>query len=71
MLEAFMTNLHQSTQLLSQGKAVVLGHEVDAVLVRNLYGQEIVWGMFSVDKGKFKGRLSNSAATEAVQYTPL
>ena len=69
MLDEFVRSLHPSTTLISRGKATVLGHTVDAVLVRNLYGQEIVWGMFNCDKGKFKGkRLANSAATEEVVY---
>ena len=72
MLEEFVNNLHSSSQLLSKGKAVVMEHEVDAVLVKNLYGQEVVWGVFNVDKGKFKGkRLTNDCATEKVSYRRL
>lgn len=67
-LEQFISELHPSTALLSKGKATVMDHEVESVKVRNLYGQEIVWGMFSVDKGKFKGKLANSASTEGVVY---
>ena len=47
-----------------------MDREVDAVLVRNLYGQKIVWGLFSVSRGKFKGGLANSGNTEDVSYTP-
>lgn len=61
-------SFHPSTAVLSVGHATVLGHTVPAVLVRNLYGQEIVWGSFSTFKGKFKGKPSNSAATEGVVY---
>lgn len=50
------------------GRATVLGHTVDAILVRNVYGQEIVWGMFGCNRGKFKGTFSNNAATEGVVY---
>ncbi len=68
-LDEFVSGLHPSTQLLSRGTATVLGHNVPAVLTRNLYGQEIVWGMFNCDRGKFKGkRLTNNAATEEVYY---
>ena len=69
MLEEFVSNLHPSATLVSRGTAEVLGHTVDAVKVRNLYGQEVVWGMFNVDKGKFRGkRLANDCATEEVHY---
>lgn len=67
-LEIFVGNLHPSTKLLSRGNATVMDREVCAAKVRNLYGQEIVWGLFSVDKGKFKGKLANSASTEGVTY---
>lgn len=69
-LDEFVGRLHPSTTLLSRGKAVVMDREVDAVLVRNLYGQKIVWGLFSVSRGKFKGGLANSGNTEDVSYTP-
>ena len=68
-LDEFVRDLHPSTTLLSRGVANVMGHDVPAVLTRNLYGQEIVWGVFNCDRGKFKGkRLTNSAATEDVNY---
>jgi len=70
-LDEFLRNLHPSTKVLSRGKATVLGNTVPAVLVRTLYGQEIVWGEFNCDRGKFKGkRLTNDAATEEVIYVP-
>jgi hypothetical protein len=69
MLEDFANNLHLSTQLLSRGTAMVMGHEVEAVKVRNLYGQEVVWGEFNCNRGKFKGnRITNDATTEGVEY---
>ena len=69
-LNDFVAALHPSSTLLSYGRATVMGHDVDAVLVRNVYGQELVWGFFNCDKGKFKGKpLANSAATEGVSYT--
>jgi hypothetical protein len=68
-LEEFVSNLHSSTTLLERGFATVMENTIDAVLVRNLYGQEIVWGTFNVDRGKYKGnRLTNSASTENVQF---
>ena len=71
-LEEFIASLHPSTTLLSHGTATVMGNKVDAVLVRNLYGQEIVWGVFNVERGKYKGKkLSNSAATEEVEYNAV
>ena len=70
-LEELINNLHFSSTLLSRGKAKVMDREMDAVLIRNLYGQEIVWGMFSVEKGKFKGKLANNANTEEVTYKPV
>jgi hypothetical protein len=63
--------LHPSTEIISKGKAVVLDHTVDAILVRNLYGQEIVWGLFGCSRGKFKGFLANNANTENVIYEGL
>jgi hypothetical protein len=69
MLSDFIAGLHRSTKLLSIGRATVLGRTVDACLVRNLYGQEIVWGPFDCDRGKFKGKkISNNSATEGVAY---
>jgi hypothetical protein len=71
MLDEFIANLHPSTKILSRGTATVMGNKVDSVLVRNLYGQEIVWGVFNVERGKYKGKkLTNSAATEEVVYLP-
>lgn len=68
-LDEFVRDLHPSTTLLSSGTATVLGHNVPAVLTSNLYRQEVVWGVFNCDRGKFKGkRLTNSAATEEVFY---
>lgn len=69
-LQKFVNELHPSTKLISVGKAVVMSKEVDAVEVENLYGQFIVWGMFSVNRGKLKGALANDANTEGVDYTP-
>lgn len=69
-LQKFVDNLHQSSTLISTGQAEVLGHVVDAVEVKNLYGQMIVWGMFNCVKGKFKGKgLANNANTDDVRYT--
>jgi len=68
-LDDFRANLHPSTQVLSTGTAEVLGHTVDAIQTRNLYGQVIVWGYFGCNRGKFKGGFSNDAATEDVNYT--
>jgi hypothetical protein len=46
-----------------------MGNEVPAALVRNLYGQEIVWGQFNCDRGKYKGKnLANNANTDEVVY---
>lgn len=59
---------HESTEVLSHGTATVMGRDVPAVLVRNVYGQVLVWGKFGTKRGKFTGRESNSAATEGVQY---
>lgn len=69
-LNDFKRDLNPSTMLISTGTATVLGHTVDAILVRNLYGQEIVWGEFGCNRGKFKGGLSNNAATDEVTYVP-
>lgn len=69
-LNEFTQNLHKSSKLVSHGTATVLGRTVPAALVRNMYGQEIVWGEFSCNKGKFKGKLANNAATEEVVYVP-
>jgi hypothetical protein len=68
-LELFRSGLSSTSVVLSEGIAAVLGHDVPALLVRNLYGQEIVWGEFGCNRGKFKGGLSNNAATEDVYYT--
>lgn len=71
-LEKFIESIHPSTKLISIGIATVMGNTVDAVLVKNLYGQEIVWGIFNVDKGKYKGnRLANNASVEGVTYKEL
>lgn len=68
MLDNVRRTFHPSTVVLSTGMATVLGHIVPATLVRNVYGQEIVWGNLSTQRGKFKGKESNSAATEGVRY---
>lgn len=70
MLDDFLSGLNPCSTLLSRGTATVLGREVPAALVRNLYGQEIVWGEFSCFKGKFKGKLANDANTDEVFYVP-
>lgn len=67
-LNELLRRFHPSTTVLSRGVASVLGHDVPAVLVRNCYGQELVWGEFSCNRGKFKGKLANSANTEGVLY---
>lgn len=67
-IEAFVASLHPTSSVINYGQATVMDRTVDAVLVTNLYGQEIVWGLFSVDKGKFKGKLANNANTEGVEY---
>lgn len=69
----FCTGLHKSSQLLSTGTATVLGSEFPAALVRNMYGQELVWGEFGFERkksGDFKKwtGLSNNAATSEVIY---
>jgi hypothetical protein len=69
LLAKFVEGLHPSTTLLSTGKATVMGHTVAAVEVRNLYNQTIVWGVFDVDRGKYKGkRMANNANTDGVVY---
>ena len=68
MLDEFLSGLNPCSTLLSRGTATVLGREVPAALVRNLYGQEIVWGEFSCHRGKFKGKLANNANTDEVVY---
>lgn len=72
-LEEFKNNLHSSSSIVNNGMVMIMDHTVDAVEVRNLYGQHVVWGMFSVDnrKGKFVGKLANNANTEGVEYIPL
>lgn len=68
-LKEFEAGLNPCSKVLSRGKATVQGNTVDAIKVKNIYGQHIVWGFFNCDKGKFKGnRLSNNAATEDVVY---
>ena len=69
-LEQFVADLHSSSTLLTKGTATIMDKDVEAVEVKNLYGQHIVWGMFSVDnrKGKFVGKLANNANTEGVSY---
>ena len=67
-LNELLGKLHPSTTVLSMGTATVLGRTVDAVLVKNLYGQELVWGYFGCERGKFKGKLSQNATTEGVTY---
>jgi hypothetical protein len=68
-VDEFIRSLNSCTEVLSTGRAVVLGQTVAAVEVRNLYGQRIVWGKFGCNRGKFKGTLSNDASTEEVSYT--
>lgn len=67
-LDEFVNGLHGSTTLLARGRALVSGREVEAILVRNAYEQELVWGMFGHDRGKFKGYLANNAATGRVRF---
>lgn len=67
-MQNFIEGLHPSTIVLSHGFAIMLNNTVEAVEVRNLYGQQIVGGEFSCNCGKFKGKLSNDAATEGVSY---
>lgn len=70
-VDEFVRRLHPTTKLLSRGIAFVAEREHDAVQVRNLYGQEIVWGKFNVERGKYKGkRIANNANTDFVSYTP-
>lgn len=69
-VSAFAAGLHQTTTLISYGVAAVCGRNHDAVEVRNLYGQHIVWGKFNVERGKYRGkRLANNANTDEVVYT--
>jgi len=70
LLDNFVKDLHSSATVLGYGRASVLEHDVPAILVRNVYGQELVWGEFSCNRGKFKGLLSNNAQTEGVTYVP-
>lgn len=70
-LEAFLGKLHKSSSLLSYGIAHVEGRDIPAVEISNLYGQKTVWGLFSVERGKFKGKLANNANTEGVTYSPM
>jgi hypothetical protein len=66
-LKEFEANLHHTTKVLGYGTATVMEKTVDAIWVKNLYGQVIVWGMFSIERGKFKGKLANDANTEGVK----
>ena len=69
LLEQFLRDLHPTARVISRGEATVLDNTVPAAEVSNLYGQRIVWGVFNVDKGKFKGlRLANDANTDDVSY---
>jgi hypothetical protein len=71
---------HPSTQVLSRGTATVVEEGVPlryvpAVLARNLYGQELVWGEFGFERrknGTFKKwtGIANNANTENVVYKP-
>ena len=69
-LDQFVDNLHPTSTLLSRGTATVMEkYIVPAVLVRNMYGQEVVWGQFNCERGKYKGkRLANNANTDEVEY---
>ncbi len=69
-LEDFIRTLHPSTKVLSYGIATIKEFDktVDAVKTISVYNQEIVWGCFSVHKGKWKGKFSNNASTEGVDY---
>lgn len=53
----FIDDMHPSSIILSYGKALVMDKEVErAVKIRNLYGQEVVWGGCSVcPEGNLKG----------------
>ena len=65
----FLAGLAPCTEVLSTGTATVMGHTVPAVLVRTVYGQELVFGKFNTERGKFKGkRVSQNATTEGVRY---
>jgi hypothetical protein len=66
--DEFQSRLHPPTKLVSVGDATVLERTVPAARITNLYGQDIVFGDFSTHKGKFKGKPSQSAATEGVRY---
>jgi len=68
-LEEFEKSLHKTSKVLSKGTATVLGKRVPAIEVNNrIYNQVLIWGMFSVNRGKFKGALANNANTEEVEY---
>jgi len=67
-LDSFINDLHHTCEVVSRGKAVVMGNTVDAAEIKNLYGQVIVWGLFSCARGKFKGNLANNANTDEVIY---
>lgn len=69
LVQRLINGLHPSSTVLSIGIATVAGREHDAVLLRNLYKQEIVWGRFNVERGKYKGKkLANNANTDEVSY---
>ena len=70
-LEQFIINLHHTCKIINRGLATVMGNTVDAIEVKNLYNQHIVWGMFSTHREKFKGKLANNANTDDVEYIPL
>lgn len=68
-LDDFVARLHPSTRVLARGIVHTDdGRSVEGVLVRNLYGQEVVWGYFGRVRGKFKGTLANSANTEGINF---
>ena len=69
-LKAFIDTLHPSVSIISKGNATVMGHTVEAIETSNSYNQKIIWGPFSVARGKFKGKLANNANTEEVTYEP-
>lgn len=68
--ETIAKGFHRTTTVLSEGVAAVMGNTVPALETHNsIYGQTLVWGMFNVERGKFKGtRLANNASTEGVEY---
>jgi hypothetical protein len=68
LINEFVKGLHSSSKVVGYGTVTVLGNTVDAVVVRNLYGQLIAWGGFSVERGKFKGKLANNANTEGADF---